>query len=82
MALLPAFLASGAVCFATAMGEFGKAFTLATNIVVLPTVIYTEFTLNPNIAMTAALSLFLGMITYILLSMARAVGGTSIAAAA
>ena len=64
-ALMPAFLASGAVCFATAMGAFGKAFTLATDIDVLPMVIYTEFTLNANIAMAAALSLLLGLITWI-----------------
>ena len=81
-ALMPAFLASGAVCFATAMGAFGTAFTLATDIDVLPMVIYTEFTLNANIAMAAALSLLLGVITWIMLSIARAVGGTSVAAAA
>ena len=80
--MMPAFLASGAVCFATAMGAFGTAFTLATDIDVLPMVIYTEFTLNANIAMAAALSLLLGVITWIMLSIARAVGGTSVAAAA
>jgi putative spermidine/putrescine transport system permease protein len=36
-ALGPAFVASGAIAFATAMGAFGTAFTLATNIDVLPT---------------------------------------------
>ena len=81
-ALMPAFLASGAVCFATAMGAFGTAFTLATDIDVLPMVIYTEFTLNANIAMAAALSLLLGVMTWIMLAIARAVGGTSVAAAA
>ena len=43
-ALAPAFVASGAIAFATAMGAFGTAFTLATNIDVLPMLIYTEFT--------------------------------------
>ena len=44
-ALRPALIASGAICFATSMGAFGTAFTLATNIDVLPMTIYTEFTL-------------------------------------
>src|SRR6201995_1126304 len=47
-ALVPAFVASGAIAFATAMGAFGTAFTLATNIDVLPMLIYTEFTLAAN----------------------------------
>ena len=81
-ALVPAFVASGAICFATAMGAFGTAFTLATDIDVLPMVIYTEFTLNANIAMAAALSILLGVITWIILAIARAVGGTTVAAAA
>ena len=51
--LKPAFIAAGAICFATAMGAFGTAFTLATRINVLPMVIYTEFTLEANIAMAA-----------------------------
>ena len=42
------------------MGAFGTAFTLATHINVLPMVIYTEFTLEANIAMAAALSFVLG----------------------
>ena len=40
----------GAICFATSMGAFGTAFTLATDINVLPMTIYTEFTLRANIA--------------------------------
>ena len=48
-ALKPAFLSAGAICFATAMGAFGTAFTLATRINVLPMVIYTEFTLQANL---------------------------------
>lgn len=80
-ALKPAFFASSAICFATAMGAFGTAFTLATKIDVLPMVIYTEFTLNANIAMAAALSIFLGLVTWATLAIARAFGGVSIAAA-
>lgn len=44
-ALMRGLMSSGAICFATAMGDFGTAFTLATDIDVLPIVIYTEFTL-------------------------------------
>ena len=40
----PALISAGAICFATAMGAFGTAFTLATHINVLPITIYTEFT--------------------------------------
>ena len=46
--LKPALISAGAICFATAMGAFGTAFTLATRINVLPMVIYTEFTLRPT----------------------------------
>jgi putative spermidine/putrescine transport system permease protein len=34
--LRPALISAGAICFATSMGAFGTAFTLATNINVLP----------------------------------------------
>ncbi|MCM2293093.1 ABC transporter permease [Allorhizobium sp. BGMRC 0089] len=70
-ALMPALIASGAVVFATAMGAFGTAFTLATDIDVLPMVIYTEFTLSANIAMAAALSVMLGSVTWVSLLVAR-----------
>ena len=79
--LTPALIASGAICFATAMGAFGTAFTLATNIDVLPMTIYTEFTLHANIATAAMLSIVLGAITWIALSAARSAGGTTVAAA-
>lgn len=79
--LKPAFLAAGAICFATAMGAFGTAFTLATRIDVLPMVIYTEFTLQANIAMAAALSFVLGLITWLALAFARTAAGRSVAAA-
>ena len=80
-ALAPAFIASGAIAFATAMGAFGTAFTLATDVAVLPMLIYTEFTLSANIALAAALSVGLGLITWAILALARSYGGTSIAAA-
>ena len=78
--LAPALTADGAIAFATAMGAFGTAFTLATNIDVLPMVIYTEFTLSANIAMAAALSVILGLITWMILFLARSFSGTTIAA--
>jgi putative spermidine/putrescine transport system permease protein len=80
-ALGPALFAAGALCFATAMGAFGTAFTLATRVDVLPMVIYTEFTLATNAAMAAALSLALGLITWIALALARLGSGGTVAAA-
>ena len=80
-ALGPAFVASGAIAFATAMGAFGTAFTLATNIDVLPMLIYTEFTLAANFATSAALSVGLGVITWVFLALARSFSGSAIAAA-
>jgi putative spermidine/putrescine transport system permease protein len=80
-ALRPAFVASGAIAFATAMGAFGTAFTLATNIDVLAMLIYTEFTLSANIAMAAALSVGLGLIAWIILALARSLSGGPVAAA-
>jgi putative spermidine/putrescine transport system permease protein len=80
-ALAPAFVASGAIAFATAMGAFGTAFTLATNIDVLPMLIYTEFTLAANFATSAALSVGLGLITWFILAIARSFSGGAVAAA-
>ncbi|APX13925.1 ABC transporter permease [Tateyamaria omphalii] len=79
-ALAPALIAAGAIAFATAMGAFGTAFTLATDIDVLPMVIYTEFTLSANIAMASALSVVLGLVTWALLLIARSLSGTTVAA--
>jgi putative spermidine/putrescine transport system permease protein len=78
-ALTPGLVSSGAICFATAMGAFGTAFTLATDIDVLPIVIYTEFTLSANIAMASALSIFLGLITWGVLTLARTATGEVLA---
>jgi putative spermidine/putrescine transport system permease protein len=80
--LMPALISSGAICFATAMGAFGTAFTLATQIDVLPMAIYTEFTLNANFAMAASLSLALGIVTWAVLAAARSAAGSTVAAAA
>ncbi|MEM5500442.1 ABC transporter permease [Ahrensia kielensis] len=79
-ALSPALIAAGAIAFATAMGAFGTAFTLATDIDVLPMVIYTEFTLSANFAMASALSVMLGLVTWGLLLIARSFSGGVVAA--
>ena len=77
--LAPALIAAGAIAFATAMGAFGTAFTLATDIDVLPMVIYTEFTLSANIAMASALSVVLGLVTWAMLLIARSLSGDTVA---
>lgn len=81
-ALRPALLSSGAICFATSMGAFGTAFTLATQINVLPLTIYNEFTNYANFSMAAALSIVLGLITWAVLALARTASGAGVAAAA
>lgn len=70
-ALFPAMYTGGALCFATAMGAFGTAFTLATSIDVVPMLIYTEFTLATNASMAAAISIALGLITWAALAIGR-----------
>ena len=81
-ALAPGLVAAGAICFATAMGAFGTAFTLATDIDVLPMTIYTEFTLNANMVTAAGLSIVLGLVTWAVLTLARSVTGAAVAATA
>jgi putative spermidine/putrescine transport system permease protein len=80
-ALGPAIISSGAICFATSMGAFGTAFTLATQINVLPLTIYNEFTNYANFAMAASLSIILGLITWAALALARSLAGAGVAAA-
>jgi putative spermidine/putrescine transport system permease protein len=79
--LKPALLSAGAICFATAMGAFGTAFTLATRINVLPVTIYGVFTEEANIAAAAALSFVLGVLTWAVLALARTAAGSTVAAA-
>jgi len=81
-ALAPALTAAAAICFATSMGAFGTAFTLATDIDVLPMTIYTEFTLNADMVTAAVLSLVLGAVTWAVLAAARNLTGQAAAAAA
>lgn len=80
--LKPALISAGAICFATSMGAFGTAFTLATKINVLPITIYTEFTNYANFATAASLSIVLGVITWAALALARSLAGATISAAA
>lgn len=70
-ALLPAASAAGAILFATAMGAFGTAFTLASRFEVLPITIYNEFTNYANFALAASLSIALGLVTWAVLFVAR-----------
>lgn len=73
--LTPALLSSGALCFATAMGAFGTAFTLGTRLAVTPIAIYDTFTNFANFGVAAALSVVLGLVTWLVLLLARRLGG-------
>jgi putative spermidine/putrescine transport system permease protein len=73
-ALAPTTLACGAIVFATAMGAFGTAFTLASKFEVLPITIYGEFTNYANFALAASLSIALGLMTWVVLFAARRFG--------
>ncbi|MEY3672908.1 MAG: hypothetical protein RI904_2565, partial [Pseudomonadota bacterium] len=70
-------LACGAIVFATAMGAFGTAFTLASKFEVIPITIYNEFTNYANFALAASLSITLGLLTWAALAVARRLGGKS-----
>lgn len=69
--LMPTTLGCGAIIFATSMGAFGTAFTLASKFEVLPITIYNEFTNYANFALAAALSITLGLITWLVLFVTR-----------
>lgn len=81
-ALAPALTAAAALCFATAVGAFGTAFTLATDIDVLPMEIYTAFTLNADVLTAATLSLILGGVTWLVLLWGDSLGSPAAATAA
>jgi putative spermidine/putrescine transport system permease protein len=80
--LQPTALAVGAILFATSMGAFGTAFTLASRYEVLPITIYNEFTNYANFALAASLSITLGLMTWAVLFVARRFGGSAIGAGA
>lgn len=79
--LAPTTLACGAIVFATAMGAFGTAFTLASKFEVLPITIYNEFTNYANFALAASLSITLGLITWLSLYLTRRAAGPAAAGA-
>ena len=79
--LAPTTLACGAILFATSMGAFGTAFTLASKYEVLPITIYNEFTNYANFALAASLSIALGIMTWAVLFAARHFGGPEAGAA-
>lgn len=81
-ALAPALISTGAICFATSMGAFGTIFALGTNLQVLPLSIYGEFVAYSNFAMAAALSILLGLITWITLLLAQRFTGYNTAGGA
>jgi putative spermidine/putrescine transport system permease protein len=74
-ALAQTTLACGAIVFATSMGAFGTAFTLASKFEVLPITIYNEFTNYANFALAASLSITLGLITWFSLWLTRHAAG-------
>lgn len=78
--LAPTTLACGAILFATSMGAFGTAFTLSSKFEVLPITIYNEFTNYANFALAASLSISLGLMTWLVLFLARHFGGPAAAA--
>lgn len=75
--LAPTTIACGAIVFATAMGAFGTAFTLASKFEVIPITIYNEFTNYANFAVAASLSIALGLVTWLILFIARVAGTTA-----
>ena len=80
-ALRPALIGAGAMSFATNMGAFGTVFTLGTNIDVLPMTIYNEFTNYADIPVAAALSIVLGLATWLVLFVAHSLAGSNDAGA-
>lgn len=73
--LAPTTVACGAIVFATSMGAFGTAFTLASKFEVVPITIYNEFTNYANFALAASLSIALGVVTWLVLFLTRRFGG-------
>ena len=72
--LAPTTVACGAILFATSMGAFGTAFTLASKFEVVPITIYNEFTNYANFALAASLSISLGLVTWLALFLTRQFG--------
>lgn len=75
--LAPTTIACAAIIFATAMGAFGTAFTLASKFEVLPITIYNAFTNYADFALAASLSISLGLVTWAVLFCSRKLSGVS-----
>lgn len=69
--LRPAILSAGSLSFATAMGAFGTAFTLARGFTVLPIAIYNQYTLFFNIGLASAMAIVLALFTLLMLYLYR-----------
>lgn len=61
--LYPAILSTVTLCFATAMGAFGTALTLARDFSVLPIAMYSQYTLFFNIGLASAMAIVLAIFT-------------------
>lgn len=62
---------STALAFATSMGAFGTAYTLAQRITILPIQIYDAFTYSFEFELASAMAVVLGMLTLVTLSVYR-----------
>ena len=69
--LRPALLSASSLSFATSMGAFGTAFTLARGFTVLPIAMYTQYTLFFNIGLASAMAIVLAMFTLLVLYLYR-----------
>jgi putative spermidine/putrescine transport system permease protein len=70
--LRPALIASAALAFATAMGAFGTAYTLAQRITIFPIQIYDAYTVSFEFELASAMAVVLGAITLGALGIYRA----------
>lgn len=85
LVLLPllrsALISSSALAFATSMGAFGTAYTLAQRITILPIQIYDAYTVSFEFELASAMAVVLGLITVVALGIYRiAAGGTNVEA--
>lgn len=69
--LRPSLLAAGSLSFATSMGAFGTAFTLARGFTVLPIAMYSQYTLFFNIGLASAMAMVLAIFTLLVLYLYR-----------
>ncbi|MBC8161413.1 MAG: ABC transporter permease subunit [Roseiflexaceae bacterium] len=81
LVLLPllrsALISSSALAFATSMGAFGTAYTLAQRITILPIQIYDAYTVSFEFELASAMAVVLGLITMVALGVYRAAVGSA-----